>query len=105
ERTGLTPQYGGVDVNGAQAVQGAASPFTQLFGGAAPEVDWGAWDSYVQGEPMQMWSMNLEVNPLDSQQAQQQQAQQQAQQQLAQQAQQASMNNMFMGPAGAANMM
>jgi hypothetical protein len=65
----------------------------------------GAWDSYVQGDPMQMWSMNLEVNPLDSQQAQQQQAQQQAQQQLAQQAQQASMNNMFMGPAGAANMM
>ena len=54
---------------------------------------------------MQMWSMNLEVNPLDSQQAQQQQAQQQAQQQLAQQAQQASMNNMFMGPAGAANML
>ena len=54
---------------------------------------------------MQMWSMNLEVNPLDSQQAQQQQAQQQAQQQLAQQAQQASMNNMFMGPAGTANMM
>lgn len=54
---------------------------------------------------MQMWSMNLEVNPLDGQQAQQQQAQQQAQQQLAQQAQQASMNNMFMGPAGTANMM
>ena len=65
----------------------------------------GAWDSYVQGDPMQMWSMNLEVNPLDGQQAQQQQAQQQAQQHLAQQAQQASMNNMFMGPAGAANMM
>ncbi|THZ28210.1 hypothetical protein D6C89_02776 [Aureobasidium pullulans] len=106
ERTGLTPQYGGVDVNGPQTVQGAASPFTQLFGATAPEVDWGAWDSYVQGDPMQMWSMNLETNPLDAQQTQQQQAQQaqQQQQQLAQQAQQASMNNMFMGP-GAANMM
>ncbi|KAI5275446.1 hypothetical protein E4T47_01551 [Aureobasidium subglaciale] len=106
ERTGLTPQYSGVDVNGVQAVQGAVSPFTQMFGAGAPDVDWGAWDSYVQGDPMQMWSMNLEVNPLDGQQAQQQQAaQHQAQQQLAQQAQQASMNNMFMGPAGAANMM
>ncbi|THZ09370.1 hypothetical protein D6C93_00100 [Aureobasidium pullulans] len=104
ERTGLTPQYGGVDVNGPQTVQGAASPFTQLFGATAPEVDWGAWDSYVQGDPMQMWSMNLETNPLDAQQTQQQQAQQAQQQQLAQQAQQASMNNMFMGP-GAANMM
>lgn len=40
ERTGLTPQYGGVDVNGPQTVQGAASPFTQLFGATAPEVDW-----------------------------------------------------------------
>ncbi|KAI5221157.1 hypothetical protein E4T40_05623 [Aureobasidium subglaciale] len=106
ERTGLTSQYSGVDVNGAQAVQGAVSPFTQMFGAGAPDVDWGAWDSYVQGDPMQMWSTNLEVNPLDGQQAQQQQAaQHQAQQQLAQQAQQASMNNMFMGPAGAANMM
>jgi len=74
----------------------------------ATNLEQGAWDSYVQGDPMQMWSMNLEVHPLDNQQAQQQQAQQaqqQAQQQLAQQAQQASMNNMFMGPAGAANMM
>lgn len=53
---------------------------------------------------MQMWSMNLETNPLDAQQTQQQQVEQAQQQQLAQQAQQASMNNMFMGP-GAANMM
>jgi len=73
--------------------------------GHTTNLEQGAWDSYVQGDPMQMWSMNLEVHPLDNQQAQQQQAQQQAQQQLAQQAQQASMNNMFMGPAGAANMM
>ena len=51
ERSGLTPQYGGVDVNGAQAVQGAASPFTQLFGGAAPEVDWVSvtlWHDYQE---------------------------------------------------------
>jgi hypothetical protein len=66
----------------------------------------GAWDSYVQGDPMQMWSMNHEGNPADGQQAQQQQqmAQHQAQQQMAQQASGAmSMNNMFMGPSGAAN--
>jgi hypothetical protein len=40
ERAGLLSQYSGVDVNSAQAVQGAVSPFTQLFGAAAPEVDW-----------------------------------------------------------------
>lgn len=35
---------------------------------------------------MQMWSVNLEANPLDGQQQQQQQQQAQQQQQLAQQA-------------------
>ena len=64
----------------------------------------GAWDSYVQGDPMQMWSMNLETNPLDGQQQQQQaQAQAQHQQQLAQQASGAMPANMFLGSAGTAN--
>ncbi|GAB7357265.1 hypothetical protein MBLNU459_g8238t1 [Dothideomycetes sp. NU459] len=76
ERTGLTPQYSGAE---SQALGGAASPFTQMFGsgvvgGAAMEggmdADWGAWDSYVQGtsmDPMQMWSMNFDAGPLDGQ--------------------------------------
>lgn len=33
ERTGLTPQYSGPDMSmGMQGINGAASPFSQLFG-------------------------------------------------------------------------
>ncbi|KAF2226610.1 fungal-specific transcription factor domain-containing protein [Elsinoe ampelina] len=59
-RTGLTPGYtGNLD---------AASPFSQMFGQAGSvfdnltqggnEVDWGAWDSFIQGtamDPVTMW--------------------------------------------------
>ncbi|KAK5132779.1 hypothetical protein LTR08_008664 [Meristemomyces frigidus] len=87
ERTGLTPQYSGAMQDPSQqAMAGAASPFSQLLAGQSGggagftpgmpvdgpggDIDWGAWDQYIQGtsnamamDPaLQMWPMNLDVN-------------------------------------------
>ncbi|KAL1302497.1 hypothetical protein AAFC00_002887 [Neodothiora populina] len=66
-RTGLTPQYSGAETGPQGMTEGV-------------EIDWNAWDSYVQGtamDPMQMWSMNVDAaGPLDGQLQQQQQHQQ-----------------------------
>ncbi|GAB7364928.1 hypothetical protein MBLNU230_g5716t1 [Neophaeotheca triangularis] len=83
ERTGLTPGYsgsGGIDSSGA----GAMSPFSQMFGSGTNaggvaggfsglegggDIDWGAWDSYIQGpSPPNMdasaslWPLNFDFN-------------------------------------------
>ncbi|KAH9814276.1 Zn(II)2Cys6 transcription factor-like protein [Teratosphaeria destructans] len=78
ERTGLTPQYPGPDA--VQAMSGPASPFSQMLAtagqangfmgmeGLGGDVDWGAWDQYIQGnsnlgvtDPSQMgWPMPLD---------------------------------------------
>ncbi|EME88917.1 uncharacterized protein MYCFIDRAFT_10996, partial [Pseudocercospora fijiensis CIRAD86] len=71
ERTGLTPQHSGAE---ASHLTGAASPMmSQMLGqnsfmgmeGMAGDIDWGAWDSYIQGtnaagmDAGQMWPMNV----------------------------------------------
>ncbi|PNS18573.1 hypothetical protein CAC42_5112 [Sphaceloma murrayae] len=62
-RTGLTPGYSG----GLQGAPDAQSPFSQMFGQAGSvfdgmtqgaDIDWGAWDSFIQGptmDPISMW--------------------------------------------------
>ncbi|KAK4545699.1 hypothetical protein LTR36_002653 [Oleoguttula mirabilis] len=84
QRTGLTPQYPGPEMAQTVAGGGAASPFSQLLAGQSGgaggflgmpdglggDIDWGAWDQYIQGtsnamamDPaMQMWPMNVDVN-------------------------------------------
>ncbi|GIZ39942.1 hypothetical protein CKM354_000330300 [Cercospora kikuchii] len=88
ERTGLTPQYSGPEVTGmGNGMPGAASPLSQMLGQssgfamAENDIDWGAWDSYIQGtsnDAGQMWPMNLDLAvDANVQSNQQQQAQQQ----------------------------
>ncbi|KXL47363.1 hypothetical protein M433DRAFT_82246 [Acidomyces richmondensis BFW] len=83
ERTGLTPQYSGPDIT--QALSGPASPFSQMMAsagggggfmgmeGLGGDIDWGAWDQYIQGtsnsangmiDPAQMWPMNFDLGSL-----------------------------------------
>ncbi|KAF2172528.1 hypothetical protein M409DRAFT_63187 [Zasmidium cellare ATCC 36951] len=75
ERTGLTPQYSGPDVSSMNGISGAASPMTQMLSqgnfmgmeGIGGDIDWGAWDSYIQGtgtgamDASQMWPLNLDL--------------------------------------------
>ncbi|KAK4560808.1 hypothetical protein LTR86_005388 [Recurvomyces mirabilis] len=93
ERTGLTPQYSGGE-GGGSLLAGPASPFSQMLAaaggssgfmgmdGLGADIDWGAWDHYIQGSgtnamdpTLQMWPMNVDVSALDPslQQHQQQQ--------------------------------
>ncbi|KAF2232309.1 hypothetical protein EV356DRAFT_517607 [Viridothelium virens] len=75
ERTGLTPQYSGPDLNmGMGGLNGSTSPFSQLFGPGSTafqgldvpsgNIDWDAWDSYIQGTTVdptnQLWPMNFD---------------------------------------------
>lgn len=82
-RTGLTPHYSGPDTGGMMpGLSGAASPFSQMLGqasggfmgmeGLGGDIDWSAWDQYIQGtsnngmgDPAQTWPMNLDVGGLD----------------------------------------
>ncbi|KAI9714047.1 MAG: hypothetical protein M1820_000777 [Bogoriella megaspora] len=73
ERTGLTPQYSGPEMNVGN--QGPASPFSGLFGTSNNafqgldipngNIDWDAWDSMIQGTDMnpsnQIWPMNFDI--------------------------------------------
>lgn len=79
ERTGYTPQYSGPDTNSTNAngIAGAASPMSQMLGQSGnfmgmdglggADIDWGAWDSYIQGtntsgiDASQMWPLNLDL--------------------------------------------
>ncbi|KAI5369487.1 hypothetical protein Slin15195_G003630 [Septoria linicola] len=121
ERTGLTPQYSGPESSGiANGMAGPASPLSQMLaqssvgnnfiGMDAGEIDWGAWDSYIQGtgntaiDAGQMWPMNfdLSLDPNGQSNGQQQQQQQQ------QHNNGANGNSVFMGattPGGNTNMM
>lgn len=128
ERTGLTPQYSGPETTGAMPgaanLNGAASPFSQMFGGAygggfpgmdgfGTDFDWGAWDSYIQGtgatalDPSlnQFFPMNVDV-PLPMEPGTMPQQQQPQQQQHQQQGNLAG-GGVFMGAGtpGAPNMM
>ncbi|KAK5694249.1 hypothetical protein LTR97_009871 [Elasticomyces elasticus] len=96
ERTGLTPQYSGPEGSTMGMLAGPASPFSQMLAGVSNgggnfmgmdglggDIDWGAWDSYIQGSgtnamdpSLQMWPMD--VGPLDPVMQQQQQNGQQA---------------------------
>ncbi|TKA82612.1 hypothetical protein B0A55_01381 [Friedmanniomyces simplex] len=109
ERTGLTPQYSGPEGSTAGMLAGPASPFSQMLAsvgngangfmgmdGLGGDIDWGAWDQYIQGSgtnamdpSLQMWPMNVDVGPLDPSMQQQQQQQQQNGQPQPQQQQQA----------------
>ncbi|KAF2716589.1 hypothetical protein K431DRAFT_12929 [Polychaeton citri CBS 116435] len=122
ERTGLTPGYSGPDVGGqgANGLNGAASPFTQMFGqagagsfpgleGLGADIDWGAWDSYIQGstnsglDPTQMMPMNMDFGALETgpppqqHSPSQQQQQQQQQNHGGQSGTTAGQGNLFMG--------
>ncbi|KAK0897242.1 hypothetical protein LTR91_004306 [Friedmanniomyces endolithicus] len=104
ERSGLTPGYSGAEGSTAGLLAGAASPFSQMMasvgngngsngfmgmdGLGGGDIDWGAWDQYIQGSgtnamdpSLALWPMNLDIVPLDPsmQQNQQQQPQQQHQ--------------------------
>ncbi|OJD30921.1 c6 transcription factor [Diplodia corticola] len=72
--TGLTPQYTGPSSGGENGGPiSAASPFSQMFGASnmslqgmdvpSTNLDWDAWDSYVQGTAMDpsnpMWPMGM----------------------------------------------
>ncbi|EMC93665.1 hypothetical protein BAUCODRAFT_53895, partial [Baudoinia panamericana UAMH 10762] len=60
-RTGLTPQYSGSEsTTGGGMAAGPASPFSQMLAGSGAngfmgmdglggDIDWGAWDQYIQG--------------------------------------------------------
>ncbi|KAL1634399.1 hypothetical protein SLS56_002409 [Neofusicoccum ribis] len=109
--SGLTPQYTGPSSSGElNGPVSAASPFSQMFGASnmalqgmdmpSTNLDWEAWDSYVQGTAMDasnpMWPMGLpdlmnDANGLP-QQPQQQQSPQSSQPQ-----QQPPINSTFMG--------
>ncbi|CZT22718.1 related to transcription activator protein acu-15 [Ramularia collo-cygni] len=85
-RTGLIPQYAGPDALNA----GPASPMSQMMANAGfigmdgADIDWGAWDSYIQGtntgmDPNLSWPMNMDManDATGSSQGQQQSPQQQ----------------------------
>ncbi|KAI9694440.1 MAG: hypothetical protein M1822_000056 [Bathelium mastoideum] len=76
ERTGLNAQFSGPDFNmSMQGISGPASPFSQMFGAGSTafqgldmpngNIDWDAWDSYIQGSTIdpnnQSWPMNFDV--------------------------------------------
>ncbi|KAK3115726.1 hypothetical protein LTR53_004647 [Teratosphaeriaceae sp. CCFEE 6253] len=84
QRTWLTPQYSGPEGSSVGLLAGAASPFSQMLAsagnvggftgmdGLGGDIDWGAWDQYIQGSgtnamdpSLQMWPMNVDVGPLD----------------------------------------
>ncbi|KAK5117679.1 hypothetical protein LTR62_005102 [Meristemomyces frigidus] len=88
-RSGLTPAYSGPDTGTAGLLAGAASPFSQMLaavgggagsggylgldGGMGGDVDWGAWDHYIQGSgtnamdpALQMWPMNVDISGLSA---------------------------------------
>ncbi|KAK4954754.1 hypothetical protein LTR66_013507 [Elasticomyces elasticus] len=110
ERSGLTPQYPASDSSTTMPnnIGRTGSPFSQIFGtsggfgaelamAAGGDIDWGAWDSYIQGtntDLNQLWPMNMDMSNLqpDGLLPQQQQQHQQAQQQQQPQQQQ-NMNN------------
>ncbi|KAF2132989.1 hypothetical protein P153DRAFT_382610 [Dothidotthia symphoricarpi CBS 119687] len=59
--TGFAPQYNGGATNGAGALENTQSPFSNLFGATlfqnldlppTDNVNWDAWDSYIQGPNM-----------------------------------------------------
>jgi len=71
--SGLTPQYSGPG-DGPNGPANAPSPFSSLFGQSQPfqsmdlpsaNIDWDAWDSYIQGtnfDPTnQMWGMSMDL--------------------------------------------
>lgn len=116
ERTGLTPQFSGPETSG-MGMSGAASPFTQMFGtgggfasmdGLGADIDWGAWDSYIQGtgtntmDPnMSIWPMNLDLSQMDQMPQQGQPQQQQPQQgQSGSGASGSGPGSVFMGSSG-----
>ncbi|KAL5416183.1 hypothetical protein PMIN03_002222 [Paraphaeosphaeria minitans] len=81
--TGLTPNFGAAPngANGANGEVRAPSPFSNLFGGgfqnmdlpSADNIDWNAWDSYIQGPsmdatnsffPMDLGGMSMQTDGL-----------------------------------------
>ncbi|KAI7117872.1 hypothetical protein KC352_g33702, partial [Hortaea werneckii] len=90
-RTGLTPGYSGPDASGSMG--GPASPFSQMLAGGQAgtggfmgmdglggDIDWGAWDQYIQGtvpsnamtlDPaagmgaQNLWPMNIDFSSMD----------------------------------------
>ncbi|RMY58917.1 hypothetical protein D0863_12111 [Hortaea werneckii] len=91
-RTGLTPGYSGPDTSGSMA--GPASPFSQMLAGGQAgtggfmgmdglggDIDWSAWDQYIQGtvpsnamtlDPaagmgaQNLWPMNIDFSSMDA---------------------------------------
>ncbi|KAK3079384.1 hypothetical protein LTS18_004998 [Coniosporium uncinatum] len=78
QSSGLTPNYSGPGNDGPGGAANAQSPFSQLFGagigfqsmdalgGVGGNLDWDAWDSYIQGTNLdgsanQMWA-NMNVD-------------------------------------------
>ncbi|EKG21814.1 Transcription factor fungi [Macrophomina phaseolina MS6] len=109
--SGLTPQYAGPSSSGENnGPISAASPFSQMFGASnmslqgidmpSTNLDWDAWDSYVQGTAMDpsnpVWPMGIpdlmsDTNGLPTQQQSSPNGSQQQQQQ------QSQINPAFMG--------